>query len=81
MKIFMSLMIVAVLAAFAPVAHAITIQIQYQIDAGPITTCSMPNQGPVFCADLTVQNRLEGVGAGIACLGGSPPAFQSPAFT
>jgi hypothetical protein len=43
---------VVLLVAFAPVANAATIQIQYQVVAGPITTCSATAPGPVTCADV-----------------------------
>jgi len=50
MKILMSIT-AGVLLALAPVASANTIQVQYQVGTGPITTCSATAPGPVTCSD------------------------------
>jgi hypothetical protein len=51
MKVFLTITAV-VLLAIAPVASANTIQIQYQVGTGPITTCSATAPGPVTCLDV-----------------------------
>jgi hypothetical protein len=51
MKILLTITAV-VLLALAPVASANTLQIQYQVTGGAVTTCSFPSPGPVTCLNV-----------------------------
>jgi hypothetical protein len=51
-KILFTTTAAVLLVALAPVANAATIQIQYQVGSGPITTCGFPSPGPVTCLNV-----------------------------